>query len=140
MRIGLTYDLREDYAGRGLSEEALAEFDSPETVDALETALAANGHEVDRIGHVQPRSQRLVRVTRLAGNRFEEEDLGGVAFVPLIGAQGWQPDLTGPARPARRRSAKPPSGAPSPPPAGSQEPERSSSASHSATRPPRGVG
>ena len=43
MRIGLTYDLREDYAGRGLPEEALAEFDSPETIAGLEAALTANG-------------------------------------------------------------------------------------------------
>ncbi|MER9166055.1 protein-L-isoaspartate(D-aspartate) O-methyltransferase [Mesorhizobium australicum] len=30
-------------------------------------------------------SQRLIRVTRIAANKFEEEDLGGVMFVPLIG-------------------------------------------------------
>ena len=66
MRIGLTYDLREDYAGRGLSEEALAEFDSPETVAAIEAALQANGHETDRIGHVQALAARLV-----AGDRWD---------------------------------------------------------------------
>ncbi|TPK87654.1 protein-L-isoaspartate(D-aspartate) O-methyltransferase [Mesorhizobium sp. B2-4-13] len=33
-------------------------------------------------------SQRLVRVTRIAANKFEEEDLGGVMFVPLIGEHG----------------------------------------------------
>jgi hypothetical protein len=27
---------------------------------------------------------------------YEREELGGVAFVPLIGAEGW-PDKTGPA-------------------------------------------
>jgi len=26
---------------------------------------------------------------RLAGDRFREEDLGGVRFVPLVGRQGW---------------------------------------------------
>jgi D-alanine-D-alanine ligase len=60
MRIGLTYDLREDYAGRGLPEEALAEFDSPETIAGLEAALAANGHEPERIGHVRALAARLV--------------------------------------------------------------------------------
>ncbi len=30
--------------GRGLPEEALAEFDSPETIEGIEAALAANGH------------------------------------------------------------------------------------------------
>lgn len=66
MRIGLTYDLRDDYAGRGLSDEALAEFDSPETVAAVEAALRANGHETDRIGHVQALAARLV-----AGERWD---------------------------------------------------------------------
>src|SRR5690606_15864983 len=32
------------------------------------------------------------KVTRLGENRFEEEDLGAVRFVPLIGEQGWQED------------------------------------------------
>jgi D-alanine-D-alanine ligase len=60
MRIGLTYDLRDDYAGRGLPEEALAEFDSPETIEGLEAALAANGHQPERIGHVRALTARLV--------------------------------------------------------------------------------
>ncbi|TCP43316.1 D-alanine--D-alanine ligase family protein [Rhodovulum marinum] len=66
MLIGLTYDLREDYAGMGLSEEALAEFDSPETVAAIEAALGALGHRVDRIGHVRALAARLV-----AGDRWD---------------------------------------------------------------------
>jgi len=32
--------------------------------------------------------QRLIRLTR-KGNEFEQDDLGGVAFVPLIGAEGF---------------------------------------------------
>jgi erythromycin esterase-like protein len=35
-------------------------------------------------------SQRLIRITRTAANKFEEDDLGGVMFVPLIGEHGWQ--------------------------------------------------
>jgi hypothetical protein len=38
--------------------------------------------------------QRLVRVTNTgeAGDdRFKREELEAVAFVPLIGAEGWQP-------------------------------------------------
>jgi protein-L-isoaspartate O-methyltransferase len=31
----------------------------------------------------------LLRITRTGATRFEEEDLGGVMFVPLIGEQGW---------------------------------------------------
>ena len=33
--------------------------------------------------------QRLMRVRRTAEGRWERDDLGGVAFVPLIGAGGW---------------------------------------------------
>jgi D-alanine-D-alanine ligase len=50
MRIGLTYDLRDDYLARGFSEEAASEFDAPETIDELEAAIRANGHETERIG------------------------------------------------------------------------------------------
>ena len=32
---------------------------------------------------------RLVRVTRRGDDAFEEEDLGGVVFVPLLGEHGW---------------------------------------------------
>lgn len=66
MLIGLTYDMRADYAGRGLSEEALAEFDSPETIDAIEGALRTLGHQTDRIGHVRALAARLV-----AGDRWD---------------------------------------------------------------------
>ncbi|HYW16441.1 MAG TPA: protein-L-isoaspartate(D-aspartate) O-methyltransferase [Allosphingosinicella sp.] len=33
--------------------------------------------------------QKLVRVVRRGGEEFDEEDLGPVRFVPLIGAHGW---------------------------------------------------
>lgn len=60
LRIGLTYDLRDDYRTMGFSEEALAEFDSPETVAAIEGVLRRLGHETDRIGHIRHLAQRLV--------------------------------------------------------------------------------
>ncbi len=60
MRIGLTYDLRDDYRGMGFSEETLAEFDSPETIAAIEGALNGLGHETDRIGHIRHLAARLV--------------------------------------------------------------------------------
>ncbi len=43
LRIGMTYDLREDYLAAGYGEEETAEFDSPATIAALEEALSANG-------------------------------------------------------------------------------------------------
>ncbi|MHB8898020.1 MAG: hypothetical protein ACYC6Y_04675 [Thermoguttaceae bacterium] len=66
MRIGLTYDLRSEYLAMGYSELETAEFDRPDTVDAIERALRGSGHETDRIGHVRQLVQRLA-----AGDRWD---------------------------------------------------------------------
>ncbi|MBF0126010.1 MAG: D-alanine--D-alanine ligase [Magnetococcales bacterium] len=66
MRIGLVYDLREEYRGLGLDEEALAEFDHPETLAALEGALRSAGHQVERVGSLGALAAALV-----AGRRWE---------------------------------------------------------------------
>jgi protein-L-isoaspartate(D-aspartate) O-methyltransferase len=56
--------------------------------EALKRQLAMGGTLVMPVG--EPGAvQSLVKVTRLAGDAFEDEDLGAVRFVPLIGAQGW---------------------------------------------------
>jgi D-alanine-D-alanine ligase len=60
MRIGLTYDLKDDYLELGLAEHQVAEFDSPATIDALEGALRALGHDVERVGHVRALAAKLV--------------------------------------------------------------------------------
>ncbi len=66
MRIGLVYDLRDEYRALGFSEEEIAEFDSPATIDALEHAIRAAGCDVVRIGRGQALAARLV-----AGERFD---------------------------------------------------------------------
>ena len=53
MRIGMTYDLRDDYLAQGFTEEEAGEFDAPVTIDALEAAIRANGHDVVRIGSIR---------------------------------------------------------------------------------------
>lgn len=53
MRIGLVYDLRDDYRVLGYSEEAVAEFDSLATIDALDRTLSALGFTVERVGRGQ---------------------------------------------------------------------------------------
>ncbi|MDR1625896.1 MAG: D-alanine--D-alanine ligase [Spirochaetia bacterium] len=60
MTIGLSYDLKSDYAGSGLSPEALAEFDSEETVAGIEAAIRARGHATRRIGNIRALAARLV--------------------------------------------------------------------------------
>jgi len=55
----MTYDLRDDYLREGFSLEETAEFDKPDTIDAIENALTAEGHRVERIGHVRSLMSRL---------------------------------------------------------------------------------
>lgn len=66
MRIGLTYDLRQDYLAAGYSLEDTAEFDRPETIDALVAALLELGHEPIRIGNV-----RQLVTALAAGHRWD---------------------------------------------------------------------
>jgi D-alanine-D-alanine ligase len=66
MHIGLTYDLRADYLAAGYGDEETAEFDRPETVDAIHAALVELGHQPDRIGSGRQLVNRLA-----AGDRWE---------------------------------------------------------------------
>jgi D-alanine-D-alanine ligase len=50
--VGLTYDLKDDYLKKGFSPEEVAEFDAPETIDALENTLRSLDFEVIRIGNI----------------------------------------------------------------------------------------
>lgn len=52
IKIGLTYDLKDDYLRLGYTNEEVAEFDAPETIDAIESAIINSGHEVIRIGNI----------------------------------------------------------------------------------------
>lgn len=53
MKIGLTYDLRQDYLDMGYGEEETAEFDKESTIEGIERALKFLGHETQRVGHVK---------------------------------------------------------------------------------------
>lgn len=64
MRIGLTYDLRAEYLAAGYGEEETAEFDRPDTIDALETAIQGLGHQPDRIGTAKRLIERLAHGDR----------------------------------------------------------------------------
>jgi D-alanine-D-alanine ligase len=66
MKIGLTFDLREEYLAAGYSEEATAEFDRADTIDSIEKALQDLGYETDRIGHLRQLVSRLA-----AGDRWD---------------------------------------------------------------------
>ncbi|MCA9285930.1 MAG: hypothetical protein KDA22_11975 [Phycisphaerales bacterium] len=66
MLIALTYDLRQDYLAEGFSADDVAEFDRPDTIDALEHALRHAGHETVRVGHARALMARLA-----AGERWD---------------------------------------------------------------------
>ena len=52
MEIGITFDLKSEYLARGFSSEEVAEFDSEETIDALQKVMEDFGHTVERIGNI----------------------------------------------------------------------------------------
>jgi len=66
MRVGITYDLRADYLAEGYGEEETAEFDRPDTIEGIEDALRAIGHDPDRIGRAAALVKRLA-----AGDRWD---------------------------------------------------------------------
>ena len=59
MKIGLTYDLRQDYLDLGYGEEETAEFDRVETIEAIERTLRGLGYSTDRIGNIWSLAERL---------------------------------------------------------------------------------
>lgn len=87
MRVGLTYDLREQYLAEGYGLEETAEFDRPDTIDAIERAIRRLGFATDRVGHVRQLAARLV-----AGDRWDLvfniaeglEGIGREAQVPAL--------------------------------------------------------
>jgi D-alanine-D-alanine ligase len=66
MKVGITYDLRNDYLAMGFGEEETAEFDRPGTIDAIDETLRHLGYETDRIGNLMTLVQRLA-----AGDRWD---------------------------------------------------------------------
>ncbi|HYD87563.1 MAG TPA: protein-L-isoaspartate(D-aspartate) O-methyltransferase [Vitreimonas sp.] len=66
----------------------IASAGGPAVPQVLKEQLDLGGRLVMPVGD-SPRSQRLIKVTRQDARHFEEEDLGAVMFVPLIGAHGW---------------------------------------------------
>jgi protein-L-isoaspartate(D-aspartate) O-methyltransferase len=89
-------DLRMGDGTRGWLE--VAPFDAilvaaggPDVPPALKEQLAIGGRLVIPVGE-EERYQSLLKLTRKSDAEFDEENLGAVAFVPLIGEQGWAED------------------------------------------------
>ena len=67
---------------------------APSVPEALKRQLAVGGRLVLPVG-ASERQQTLLRIRRTGENDYREEDLGAVAFVPLVGKAGWPGDGTG---------------------------------------------
>jgi len=63
---------------------------APRPPRSLLEQLAIGGRLVVPYGDVT--YQQLARITRRDADQFDEEDLGEVRFVPLVGAEGWPED------------------------------------------------
>jgi protein-L-isoaspartate(D-aspartate) O-methyltransferase len=87
---------------KGLPEEApfqaiIVSAGGPHVPEALKQQLATGGRLIVPVGEFG--FQTLIRVRRTGEDRFEEEDFGAVAFVPLIGEEGWaEPEREGKAK------------------------------------------
>ena len=87
MKVGLTYDLRDEYLAQGFTEEETAEFDRADTIEAIDDTLQKLGYRTERIGNVKSLTLKLA-----AGARWDivfniAEGLGGFgreAQVPAL--------------------------------------------------------
>jgi protein-L-isoaspartate(D-aspartate) O-methyltransferase len=80
---------------RGWPEEApfdaiIVAAGGPAVPETLKRQLAIGGRLVIPVGSSDA-TQTLIRVRRLGEERFEEESLASVRFVPLVGEEGWEP-------------------------------------------------
>lgn len=59
MKIGITYDLKDDYLKEGLTQEQAAEFDEEITIMTITQCLLDLGYEVERIGNAKALTYQL---------------------------------------------------------------------------------
>jgi D-alanine-D-alanine ligase len=64
LKVGITYDLRDDYLKEGYSHEETAEFDLPDTISAIEKVIRDCGFKADRIGNIKSLTKRIAKGDR----------------------------------------------------------------------------
>ena len=75
----------------GPFDAIVASAGAPAVPDALRRQLAVGGRLVMPVGDTR-RRQRLLKLTRVGEDDWDEQDLGDVLFVPLVGAHAWRDD------------------------------------------------
>ena len=78
----------------------------PAIPPALRDQLAIGGRMVIPIGRDR-RKQHLICLHRRGPNEFSEKDCGAVAFVPLVGRQGWPESKGSPISGAKKSTPRP---------------------------------
>ena len=86
-------ELRIDDGTRGWPEAApfdaiLVAASGPAVPSALKQQLAIGGRLIIPVGR-RDAEQMLRKLTRLGATEYQDESLSSVAFVPLVGEQGW---------------------------------------------------
>jgi D-alanine-D-alanine ligase len=66
MKIGITYDLKDDYLKMGYGPEQAGEFDKIETIDAIDQSLQQLGFSTEKIGH-----NKNLMAALMAGKRWD---------------------------------------------------------------------
>lgn len=79
------------YPGGAPYDAIIASAGAPAIPQALKEQLDLGGRLVIPVGSAED-GQRLVKLRRDSATTLIEEDLGAVAFVPMIGVQGWRED------------------------------------------------
>jgi protein-L-isoaspartate(D-aspartate) O-methyltransferase len=79
------------WADAGPFDAIVASAGGPGIPDMLRRQLAVGGRLVMPVGDTQ-RRQRLVKLSRTGEDDWDEQDLGDVVFVPLLGEHGWRDD------------------------------------------------
>ena len=62
---------------------------APKIPEPLKEQLAVGGRILLPVGRI-PEQQVLVRLRKTAEDRFEQEEMEAVRFVPLVGEAGWR--------------------------------------------------
>jgi protein-L-isoaspartate(D-aspartate) O-methyltransferase len=63
----------------------------PRVPEKLKQQLATGGRLIIPVGD-EGQHQSLLKITRTGNDKFEQDDLGPVMFVPLVGEHGWHED------------------------------------------------
>jgi protein-L-isoaspartate(D-aspartate) O-methyltransferase len=93
-------DGTEGWSSEAPFDAILVSAGAPDVPRSLMRQLRIGARLVVPVGS-DPRSQELIRITRVADEEYDREDIADVRFGPLIGKEGWErvPDETASRRP-----------------------------------------